>query len=146
MPAKQSKMNSDGAGASSGLNQAAHSLKTKIFVDGNCIICDAEISHYKRLAPDLFQLVDISDREFDPTKFGLTSAGVNKNMHVQTPRGEVKVGVDAFVHIWSRLSRYKTAATLIQWPIIYQMAKLGYCGFTIVRPYLPKRRRPGGIK
>jgi predicted DCC family thiol-disulfide oxidoreductase YuxK len=139
MQDEQSKIpRAEGLGGASG---PIPSLRTEIFVDGNCIVCDNEISHYKKLAPDLFQIVDISSPEFNATKLGLTFDDVNKNMHVLTPQGEIKVGVDAFAHIWSRLSRYRIAATMIQWPGIYQLAKVGYSGFTLVRPYLPKRRR-----
>ncbi len=113
--------------------------KSKIFVDGNCIVCDLEISHYKRIAPELFEIVDISDPLFDAKKFGLTAAAVNKHIHVQTPSGEMKKGVDAFAHIWSRIPQYKWANSLIKWPIVNGAAKMGYVIFAAVRPWLPKK-------
>ncbi len=115
--------------------------KTKIFVDGNCIVCDWEISHYKRIAPELFDLVDISDPAFDAKAFGLTPAAVNSDMHVLTPEGQVKVGVDAFAHIWSKIPKFKRAEQLILLPGVYCMAKVGYKIFTKVRPFLPKKKR-----
>jgi len=115
--------------------------KSKIFVDGNCLVCDWEISHYKRMAPDLFDLVDISDPEFDASSFGLSLIAVNKDMHVLTPEGELKIGVDAFAHIWSRIPKFQTAEKLIASPIVNPMAKFGYKIFTIMRPYLPKKKR-----
>ena len=115
--------------------------KTKIFVDGNCIVCDMEISHYKKVAPDLFDIVDISAPDFDAPKYNLTTEAVNKHMHVLTPSGEVRVGVDAFAHIWDRIERYNFAAKLIRNPIVNPLAKLGYKVFVVVRPYLPKKKR-----
>jgi predicted DCC family thiol-disulfide oxidoreductase YuxK len=115
-------------------------LKSKILFDGNCIICDAEISHYKRIAPELFELVDISSAEFKAGDFKLTKDAVDKNMHVFTPDGDLKIGVDAFAHIWSRIPRYATAAKLVQSPVVNSLAKFGYGVFTILRPYLPKSR------
>ena len=44
--------------------------KTKIFFDGNCIVCDTEVAHYKRIAPEIFDIVDISAAGFDAAKFG----------------------------------------------------------------------------
>jgi predicted DCC family thiol-disulfide oxidoreductase YuxK len=126
---------------STGPKESKRYPKTKILVDGNCLICDAEIAHYKKLAPDLFEIVDISSPEFDATQFGLSPHDVNKNMHALTPQGEIKVGVDAFAHIWSRLAHYRFAANIIQWPAVYQLAKVGYSAFTLIRPYLPKRHR-----
>lgn len=113
--------------------------KTKIFVDGNCIVCDFEIAHYKRIAPELFDIVDISDPSFDAKKFGLTAEAVNKHMHVQTPAGEILKGVDAFAHIWSRLPRYSFANKVVKLPGVNALARVGYAGFAAVRPWLPKK-------
>lgn len=115
--------------------------KTVIFVDGDCIVCDFEIAHYKRIAPELFELVDISAPGFDATVHGLTKEAVNENMHVLTPNGELRIGVDAFAHIWSRIGRYAPAAKLINHRAVKPLAKLGYKAFTVVRPYLPRRKR-----
>ncbi len=113
--------------------------KTKIFVDGNCIVCDMEISHYKRLQPEAFDIVDISAPGFDAKAFGLTSEAVNKHVHVQTPSGEIKIGVDAFAHIWTRIPKYHWADKLIRMPVIHGAAKVGYASFAAIRPWLPKK-------
>ena len=114
--------------------------KSKIFVDGNCVVCDLEISHYKRIAPNDFEIVDISEASFDAEKFGLTADAVNKHIHVQTPTGEIIKGVDAFAHIWSRIPRYKWANKAIHWPVVNGAAKLGYEVFVVIRPWLPKKK------
>ena len=120
-------------------------MKTKIFVDGNCIVCDMEIAHYKKIAPELFDIIDISDDKFDAAKFNLTAEAVNENMHVITPDGDLKIGVDAFAHIWSRLgedrSKYQMASRLIKTPVVYPLAQVGYAVFAKIRPLLPKRSR-----
>ncbi len=115
--------------------------KSKIFVDGNCIVCDMEISHYKKIAPDLFDMIDISDPTFDASKYGLKNLDVQKNMHVLTPSGELKIGVDAFAHIWSRIEKYNLASKFIKVPVINELAKVGYKIFATVRPLLPKKSR-----
>lgn len=114
--------------------------RTKIFVDGNCIVCDLEIAHYKRIQPEAFEIVDISDPAFDALKFGLTTEAVNKHMHVMTPEGEIKIGVEAFAHIWSRIPKYKWAKKAVELPVVSSVAKIGYAGFALVRPWLPKRK------
>ena len=116
-------------------------MKTKIFVDGNCIVCDIEISHYKKIAPELFELVDISDPSFDAQIYGLTPKDVNVDMHLLTKEGNLLVGVDAFAYIWSQIPKYKIASKLINLPLIHTGAKIGYRVFTKVRPFLPKRNR-----
>jgi predicted DCC family thiol-disulfide oxidoreductase YuxK len=115
--------------------------KTKVLFDGNCIVCDLEVGHYKRMAPDIFEMVDISQPVFDAAAYGLTSQAVNKHMHVIDPQGQVLVGVDAFAHIWSRLPQYRWGAVVIKWPLVYQAAQVGYAIFARYRHLLPKKSR-----
>ena len=115
--------------------------KTKVFVDGNCIVCDTEISRYQRMAPDKFEIVDISAPGFNAADYSLTPEAVNKHMHLLTPEGDLKIGVDAFAHIWSQLPKYQWAAKLIKLPGIHQLAKVGYVIFASNRHLLPKRKK-----
>lgn len=114
--------------------------KIKIFVDGNCIVCDWEISKYKLMAPDKFDIIDISAENFNASQFGLSPEKVNKHMHVMTTNNEIFIGVDAFATIWSSLPKFHFAAKAIKWPVVYQLAKVGYFGFAEIRPYLPKKK------
>jgi predicted DCC family thiol-disulfide oxidoreductase YuxK len=122
-------------------SETAETQKTKIFVDGNCVVCDLEISHYKAIAPELFDIVDISAPGFDAPHFGLTAEAVNKHMHVLTPEGKVAKGVEAFAHIWTRIPRYHFAAKWVRLPVINPLAKAGYEVFAYIRPWLPKKKR-----
>lgn len=113
---------------------------SQILVDGNCIVCDREIAHYKRLAPSEFELIDISRPDFNAAKYGLTAEAVNRKMHAIGPDGELHVGVEAFAHIWSRIPKYQWASRAIRWPVVYPFALAGYRMFAAVRPWLPKRK------
>ena len=115
--------------------------KTKIFFDGNCIVCDTEVAHYKRIAPESFDIVDITGSGFDAAKFGLSPEKVQFHMHVMAPDGSILVGVDAFSHIWSRLDGYRFAAKVVKLPLIYPLAKIGYNLFAKYRHLLPKKNR-----
>lgn len=115
--------------------------KTKVLFDGNCIVCDMEIMHYKRMAPEIFEMLDISSPEFNADAYGLTKESVDKHMHVFTPEGELLRGVDAFAHIWSRLPKYRWGSKVIKTPGVYQIALVGYEIFARNRKYLPKKKR-----
>ena len=114
--------------------------KIKIFFDGNCIVCDTEISHYSRMRPDIFELVNISDPKFNAAQFGLNAKAVNEHMHVLTETGELKVGVDAFSYIWSKLPRYAWASVVIQLPGVSSLSRFGYKIFAKYRHLLPKKK------
>ena len=118
-----------------------NSKKIKIFFDGNCIVCDLEMSHYYRINPDLFEMVDISIANFNSAEYGLDFKEVNDNMHVQTQTGEMKIGVDAFAYIWSKIPRYSLASHFIKLPGIYSLAKMAYWVFAKNRHLLPKKKR-----
>jgi len=115
--------------------------KVKIFYDGNCIVCDLEISHYARMLPKVFELVDISHPDFLAARYGLDPRAVNEHMHVATEEGEIRVGVDAFAYLWSKIPRYLLASRFIVLPGVYGLAKLGYSLFAKYRFLLPKKRR-----
>ena len=115
--------------------------RTQIFVDGNCIVCDMEISHYKKIAPDSFDIVDISNPDFNAKEYGLTTKAVNSKMHVRTPDGEIKIGVEAFAHIWDQIEQYRLPAKLVRNPLVMPFAKIGYTIFANLRPLLPKKNR-----
>lgn len=104
------------------------------------MVCDIEISHYKRIAPMDFEMVDISNPLFNAAEFGLTTEAVNRHMHVVSPDGKLHVGVDAFAHIWSRIPRYSIANKVVRFPGVRSIAEVGYEVFVRVRPYLPKKR------
>lgn len=112
-----------------------------IFFDGNCIVCDLEISHYKRKYPSLFEIIDISNESFDASVFGLDREAVNYHMHVRTPEGKVLKGVEAFAHIWSRIPHLGWASRLVLSRPMKPIATLGYEIFARNRKYLPKRKR-----
>jgi len=114
--------------------------KSKILVDGNCIVCDWEISHYKRIAPTEFEIVDISAKSFNAAAFSLENDAVQKHLHVIDPEGKLHIGVDAFSHIWSKIPKYNWASTAINLPGVYSLANIGYWGFAVIRPYLPKKK------
>lgn len=134
-------------------------MKSQIFYDGNCVVCDIEIAHYKRIAPDVFELVDISEPGFDASKFGFDPVLVNRELHVMAPNKTVYVGVQAFRHIWSRIadrqldrrsdrqtgsqtanhSAYRWLSRVVGLPGVLQLANIFYGGFVRIRPYLPKK-------
>jgi predicted DCC family thiol-disulfide oxidoreductase YuxK len=117
-------------------------MKVKIFFDGNCIVCDMEISHYSRICPEVFELMDISQPDFNPKVYGFEFKDVNENMHILTENGEVKIGVDAFAYVWSKIPKYSIAGKIIKMPLVYQAAKVGYWVFAKNRHLLPKKIRP----
>lgn len=115
-------------------------MKAKVYYDGLCLLCSKEIEHYRnQTGSDSIDFIDITDPRFDAKEEGLDPFLVHKVMHVKTPSGELKTEVDAFIAIWQQLPRYHKVAQLAQIKSIRRVLNLGYKGFVIVRPYLPRK-------
>jgi len=124
------------------MDQINDNPKIQLLFDGNCIVCDIEISKYKRMWPEKFELVDISDPGFNPSLFDLTKEAVDFKFHA-VKEGHLLVGVDAFICIWTELGHkypgFKYWAKIAQILPIKVLLSLGYEVFIRIRPVLPKR-------
>lgn len=116
----------------------------RIFYDGSCSVCAAEIGHYGRrnhggrLVP-----VDISAPDFDPAPYGITLADLMYQLHAIDRAGRIYRGVEAFWAIWQAFPAstfYGLLGTFVTLPGIRGAARLCYRGFARIRRYLPKRR------
>ena len=113
--------------------------KLKVFYDGNCVICNWEITNYKlkdRL--NKIEWVNISHSSFDAKFYGLDSFKIKDRFHSINERGEILDGVDSFVAIWETLQIFKILQFLAKHNLSKPFFKLGYFIFTKFRPYLPK--------
>ena len=111
-----------------------------VFFDGLCVLCSAEIEHYRRRDRDgRLALVDIAAPGFDAVALGLEPADVQRELHGRLADGTWLRGVDTFVAIWERLPGWSVAARAAKLRPVRALLELGYRGFVRVRPYLPRR-------
>jgi predicted DCC family thiol-disulfide oxidoreductase YuxK len=113
-----------------------------IYFDGLCPLCSREIDHYRQQeGHERLKFVDITEAEFDAVKEGLDPLQVHKVMHVRTPEGHLKSGVDSFIAIWQRLPKYHWLAEFAKKTWVRPFLDLGYHSFAVLRPYLPRKTR-----
>ncbi len=116
--------------------------KLTVFFDGLCSVCSPEIAWYRRhdrQGEILFK--DITDPGFNAATEGLDPHEVNTVFHARKPDGTLLLGVDAFLEIWNILPRFKMLARLGRVGPLKKILNVGYAGFVIVRPYLPRKKR-----
>lgn len=102
----------------------------KVYYDGKCGLCAKEINHYRRIAPsDIFDWQDITQNQEDLISSGISLVDGLKLLHAKDSRGQIHVGLDAFILIWGQLRRWRMLATLISLPIIRQVANSIYISF-----------------
>lgn len=114
----------------------------RIYYDGLCHLCSAEINHYKKVCGHKnLSFVNIADPTFNAESEGLNTRDVNRFMHVKNDAGQIFTKVDAFIEIWKALPGYQLAAKIAQIKILRPFLNLGYWTFaTLIRPYLPKKK------
>lgn len=116
----------------------------KVFYDGSCSVCAAEIKHY--LQQDhggKLSAVDISTADFDPEPYRISLDAFMYELHAIDSAGRVYRGVGAFQAIWQAfplLSVYRLMGSIISLPLVDQVARLSYKAFARIRPFLPKRK------
>jgi len=115
--------------------------KTTVYYDGLCLVCSAEINHYKRRnVDDRVAFVDICAAGFDPAKEGLDPRLIHKIMHVRRRDGTMATRVEAFIEIWENFPGYRWAARVARWKPVRFVLELGYSSFVVIRPWLPRRK------
>jgi len=116
----------------------------RIFYDGSCSVCAAEIEHYLRLDHGgKLTAVDISAPDFDPGPHRITLNEFMYELHAIDRDGQIYRGVEAFRAIWQIFPSstvYGLMGATINLPVVNLIARLFYKGFARIRPYLPKRR------
>jgi predicted DCC family thiol-disulfide oxidoreductase YuxK len=112
-----------------------------IFYDGLCLACSTEINHYrKQPGSESFSFIDITDLSFKAEDHGIDPRLAHKVMHVRDLNGNLHQGVDAFRTIWQQLPRYQFLFRLSERRTVRAILELGYKGFVLARPYLPRKK------
>lgn len=113
----------------------------RIFYDGGCKVCAWEVQKYLKMDQNQrLGTIDINAPGFDAQSYGLDRERVQKYFHVLTPAGQVIAGVDAFIEIWKTLDTpaFRLAVRVAKTRPVHALLELGYSGFVLIRPYLPR--------
>lgn len=102
----------------------------QVFYDGKCGLCSKEILHYQKIAPQgVFLWQDVHESTDTLHKLGVTATEALEKLHVKDNEGQLHIGVDAFILIWSQLKRWQLLALLISLPLIKPFTRLIYQRF-----------------
>ena len=100
---------------------------TKVFYDGKCGLCSKEINYYKRIAPkNTFEWHDIASNPEKLKELQVSQYDALMYLHAIDQKSNLKIGVDAFILIWSHLKHWKILSIFVRTPIIYSIAKITY--------------------
>jgi predicted DCC family thiol-disulfide oxidoreductase YuxK len=109
--------------------------KSTVYFDGSCSLCRAEIGYYRRKDQDrALCFIDISENSAVPPE-GITKERAMKRFHVRASDGRVLSGAAAFVEVWTRLPRWRWAASAASLPGALIALEWGYRIFLPVRTF-----------
>ena len=110
--------------------------RTTVYFDGSCLLCWAEIGHYRRKDnAGALCFVDVSEQDASVPN-GLTLRRAMERFHVRAGNGQLLSGAAAFVEVWARLPRWRWAARAAALPGMLALLELSYRLFLPARPTL----------
>ena len=78
----------------------------KVYFNDSCNICRMEINHYKKIANNDLEWIDITNNEEAIRITSKSQKELLRRLHVIN-NGEIIGGAKAFVIIWSKIPKYK---------------------------------------
>ena len=105
-----------------------------VFYDDKCSLCSREINFYKKISKNSdFKWLCISSSSKDLNLANVSQVDSLMYLHVKDCKGDIHIGVDAFVMIWSKLPYFKYLNYIILLPGIYQLTSYLYKKFAKYR-------------
>jgi predicted DCC family thiol-disulfide oxidoreductase YuxK len=95
----------------------------KVYYNGSCNICNAEINHYKKKLSNI-DYVDIS-KNLDKNISHLTKKKLFRRMHIFN-EGKLISGSESFLILWSKFKYWKILSKILCLPLLRQMWFLLY--------------------
>ena len=83
----------------------------KVFFNNSCSVCRLEINHYKKIADNNLEWIDITNNDDALKITSKTQEELLRRLHV-IDNGEVIGGAKAFIVIWSKIPKYKFLSRL----------------------------------
>lgn len=113
-----------------------------VFYDGACGVCSTEMSHYKTIANEGIQFVNIAASDFKAESYGKSPEEFRRELHTCDNHGQFYTGVDAFRMLWSALPPpfYPLLAIITGLPLINFASRCSYAVFARYRYLLPAKR------
>lgn len=107
-----------------------------LFYDGLCPICSSQAAFIRRRdTKNAIRMVDISNSDFAPEKYGRSRDDFIGSIHAITGEGRMIKGMEVFRHVYRQLGM-GWLVSWTAWPGLRPLADWGYRLFARYRPRL----------
>ena len=105
-----------------------------VLYDGSCPYCAREIKHYMRLdSTQKIHWIDVVENPDYLEMHNITWVNAMEKLHTIENGDFIHIGVDSFIEIWRRISRYRFLSQIASFkPVYFILAKV-YDHFAIWR-------------
>jgi predicted DCC family thiol-disulfide oxidoreductase YuxK len=100
---------------------AINSAPADIYYNGECPICNAEMTHYAELCATSHPELRFIDSTQQPNEFascGLRREHLERRVYLKDGEGRILSGMPAIIALWSRMPRYGWLATTLNLPVL----------------------------
>ncbi len=102
----------------------------KVYYNSACPVCDAGISKQKsKISECSLKWIDIHSNLESRKDIDKNVEALREQLHLIDENGQVQVGIDAFEVLWRNSPKEHWKAKIIAFPVIKQIARLGYYVF-----------------
>ncbi len=113
--------------------------KLRVYYDGDCPLCQAEIAFYqKRIDRSAADFINLSTADDAALGDGLTCEAALARFHVRDADGRLHSGASAFARIWLVTPGFGWLGRLMLTPGVRHLADAAYGVFLHVRPALQR--------
>jgi len=105
--------------------KAADVELTEMYYNGECPVCNAEMTHYARLCADSqksLRFIDSMQRPDALAACGLRTDHLERRVYLRDAKGRIISGLPALIELWSRMPRYQWLAKLTSLPVLNRIS------------------------
>jgi predicted DCC family thiol-disulfide oxidoreductase YuxK len=105
-------------------------VSTKVYYNSACPVCNAGIKDQRRRMEACgikgIEWIDVHANPDVVSELDAPLEKVRERLHLKTSTGQIDVGADAFLDLWSQTPGQRWLANLLRLPILKQLTRLAY--------------------
>lgn len=108
-------------------------MPSKVYYNSACPVCDAGIKEQRKRMQDCgvnnIEWVDVHNNPDSVSEIKSSLEQVRERLYVKDDKGQLNIGIDAFIQLWQQTPNQRWLARLFQLPVIRSLARVAYNGF-----------------
>ena len=108
-------------------------MPSKVYYNSACPVCNAGIKDQRKRMQDCgvnnIEWVDVHNNPDAVSEVESSLEQVRERLYVKDDKGQLNIGIDAFIQLWQQTPNQRWLARLFQLSVIRSLARVAYNGF-----------------